>query len=188
MYTSGKLNKPKLVIPKFHKDDVETKFNDGFIKTRMPVVKAKCYDHEDFTRPYGQKCVCDDQGCRLGNAPLCYGENYNGYGFDYYWQPGAKVNLNLLQFRHFKFRTLSKIPATVQLLSDLTIQLSTMTQQPMSASKTVSHGGTLKVKRALLSVATGTVTPMFLELSGQSMGMTKTLPDVIQLRIRLATG
>ena len=98
MYTRGRLNQPKLVIPKFAKDEIETKYNDGFIPVNMPVVKAKCYDHDDFVRPFGQRCVCDDDGCRIGNMPLCYGENYNGYGFQYYWQPGAKVS-KPLQFR-----------------------------------------------------------------------------------------
>ena len=92
MYTPGRLNQPKLVIPKFNKDHIETKYDDGFIKERMPVVKARCYDHEDFVRPFGQKCICDDLGCRIGDMPLCYGENYYGYGIEYFWEPDAKVS------------------------------------------------------------------------------------------------
>ena len=93
MYTPGELNQPKIPIPSTINDHVEDKFDDGFVPVGQGIVKGKCHDDEGYTKPYNQKCKCDNDGCRFSDNPLCQGDNYKGYGHDYYWQPGAKVKL-----------------------------------------------------------------------------------------------
>jgi len=90
MHTPGTLNVPNLKLPSTLKDHEEDKFDDGFVPVGEGVVKLKCHDQEDYVKPYKQKCKCDNDGCRLSDAPLCQGVDYKGYGTDYFWQPGAK--------------------------------------------------------------------------------------------------
>ena len=95
MFTPGTLNIPKLPLPKVLYDTDEDKFDDGFVVEGQGAVKVACYDNVNskgvaqYVKPLNQKCKCDNKGCRFGDAPLCQGEDYFGYGHDYLWMPGA---------------------------------------------------------------------------------------------------
>ena len=102
MYTPGKLNLPKMNVPHVIRDHEEDKFDDGFIPTGQTIVKAKCYNDDDYVKPYGQKCKCDNDGCRIGDAPLCQGVDYKGYGTDYFWAPGPKVQVQYSNITYSK--------------------------------------------------------------------------------------
>ena len=121
MYTPGTLNIPKLPLPNVLYDHMEDKFDDGFVLEGQGVVKMRCHDKSEYSKPYKQTCKCDQNGCHLGEADLCQGQNYKGYGHDYLWMPGAKDT--------FKSSTTQEF-STVNVEADFTITYNNSKKEP----------------------------------------------------------
>lgn len=116
-----------------YKDHVEAKFDDGFIPVGKGVYGFHCYDQpyecvfdwECASQSRGMRsmqerglkkfCICTDQdGCHFDGftGPMCVGPEYEGYGIDYLWRPGAPDT--------FK-KTHVGQPTTVEVNDDFTI-------------------------------------------------------------------